>query len=249
MYPNHARIVQQMRAVGFNALPEILWRKQTNAPTKFMGSGMLPAGAYVTLEHEFILVFRKGSKREFISEEQKQVRRQSALFWEERNTWFSDVWMDVKGIGQELGESRSRTRSAAYPFELAYRLVNMFSVREDLILDPFLGTGTTTAAMSSGRNSLGFEVDEDLTPQVMVMTESVVEYANRHLHERLERHRAFVSTRRWPEQARKYTCKQYGFPVVTRQEQEICFNELTSICQRGENRYEVAYRPLEPADS
>ena len=250
LYPNHARIVQQMRAVGFNALPEILWRKQTNAPTKFMGSGMLPAGAYVTLEHEFILVFRKGSKREFVSEEQRQVRRQSALFWEERNIWFSDVWMDVKGIGQELGESTSRTRSAAYPFELAYRLVNMFSVRGDWILDPFLGTGTTTAAaMASGRNSIGFEVDEGLAAQIKVMTESVVEYANRHLHKRLERHRTFVSTRRWPDEARKYTCKQYGVPVVTRQEQEICFDELMSICRLGGNRYELVYRPLDlPAD-
>ena len=246
LYPNHARIVQQMRAVGFNALPEILWRKQTNAPTKFMGSGMLPAGAYVTLEHEFILVFRKGSKREFISAEQKLARRRSALFWEERNTWFSDVWMDVKGIGQELLESTTRSRSAAYPFELAYRLVNMFSVCEDWILDPFLGTGTTTAAaMAGGRNSIGFEVDENLAAQIERMTESVVEYANRHLHQRLEHHLAFVATRRWPDGAPKYASKQYGFPVVTRQEQEIRFNELLSVCGRGGHRYELAYRVLD----
>lgn len=60
LYPNHARILNAAQVLGFTALPCILWRKQTNAPNKFMGSGMLPAGAYVTLEHEYILILRKG---------------------------------------------------------------------------------------------------------------------------------------------------------------------------------------------
>ncbi|MEE8552751.1 MAG: DNA methyltransferase, partial [Desulfobacterales bacterium] len=54
LYPNHMRILKAALELGFSALPCILWRKQTNAPNKFMGSGMLPAGAYVTLEHEYI---------------------------------------------------------------------------------------------------------------------------------------------------------------------------------------------------
>ena len=69
-------------------MPAILWRKPTNAPNKFMGSGMLPPNAYVTLEHEYILMFRWGAKREFSQEEQKRSRRESAYFWEERNGWF-----------------------------------------------------------------------------------------------------------------------------------------------------------------
>jgi len=63
LYSNHSRILEYCLKLGFSSLPEILWRKQTNAPNKFMGSGMLPAGAYVTLEHEHILVLRKGNKR------------------------------------------------------------------------------------------------------------------------------------------------------------------------------------------
>ncbi len=65
LYPNHMRILKCLLRIGFTALPDILWRKQTNAPNKFMGSGMLPAGAYVTLEHEYILTVRKGPNREF----------------------------------------------------------------------------------------------------------------------------------------------------------------------------------------
>ena len=63
LYSNHSRILEYCISLGFSSLPEILWRKQTNAPNKFMGSGMLPAGAYVTLEHEHILILRKGNKR------------------------------------------------------------------------------------------------------------------------------------------------------------------------------------------
>ena len=65
LYQNHTRIMTYLLKSGFSALPAILWRKQTNAPNKFMGSGMLPPGAYVTLEHEYILIVRKGKKREF----------------------------------------------------------------------------------------------------------------------------------------------------------------------------------------
>jgi len=97
LYTNHARILSAAQDIGFTSLPCIIWRKQTNAPNKFMGSGMLPAGAYVTLEHEYILILRKKDKREFKTPEEKQLRRESAVFWEERNAWFSDVWFGCGG--------------------------------------------------------------------------------------------------------------------------------------------------------
>ncbi|HKK49024.1 MAG TPA: site-specific DNA-methyltransferase, partial [Alkalispirochaeta sp.] len=151
LYANHARITRAMERVGMHALPAIVWRKQTNAPTKFMGSGMLPSGAYVTLEHEYILVFRNGGKRSFASGE-RDHRRRSAFFWEERNQWFSDLW-DLKGVRQRLQTDASRVRSGAFPFELAFRLINMYSLHGDTVMDPFVGTGTTmVAAVSSARN-------------------------------------------------------------------------------------------------
>ena len=137
LYPNHSRILHFLQDLGFHALPDILWRKQTNAPNKFMGSGMLPAGAYVTLEHEFILIVRKGSKRDFNKEQEKRNRHESALFWEERNGWFSDIWFDIKGASQVLGTRESRLKSAAFPFEITYRLINMYSVKYDVVLDLF----------------------------------------------------------------------------------------------------------------
>lgn len=50
LYNNHTRITDFCNSIGFTTLPNIIWRKQTNAPNKFMGSGMLPCGAYVTLD-------------------------------------------------------------------------------------------------------------------------------------------------------------------------------------------------------
>jgi len=91
----------------------------------------------------------------------KKCRKESSYFWEERNVWFSDIWK-LKGVRQLLNDKNTRNRSAAFPFELAYRLINMHSIREDTVLDPFAGTGTTTlASIASSRNSVVYEIDPD----------------------------------------------------------------------------------------
>ena len=242
LYPNHARILNYLLSIGFSALPDILWRKQANTPNKFMGSGMLPAGAYVTLEHEYILIVRKGSKREFRTEDEKENRRESALFWEERNIWYSDVWTDIKGTDQKLPKAMSRLRSAAFPYDLAYRLINMYSVKGDVVLDPFLGTGTTTAAaMTSARNSIGVEIDESFEHAICPVTRHIVDFSNDYLYDRLLRHYAFVENRIQNSGALKYTNRNYDCPVVTSQEQFILLNDLKEVQARGDNIFEVIY--------
>ena len=79
LYPNHIKILAFFQRNGFSVLPSILWRKPTNSPTKFMGSGMLPPNAYITLEHEHILILRKGeNKRKFPPK--SETRYNSAYF-------------------------------------------------------------------------------------------------------------------------------------------------------------------------
>lgn len=242
LYTNHSRIISYMQKLGFCSLPAILWRKQTNAPTKFMGSGTLPAGAYVTLEHEYILIFRKGSKREFNKPEEKQLRRESAFFWEERNTWFSDIWFDIKGTPQELVNKDTRSRSAAYPFELAYRLINMYSVKDDMVLDPFLGIGTTmAAAMASGRNSIGFEIDSTLNETIQSIPDSFINYSNDYIENRIRSHILFCAKRIQESDSIKYVNKHYGFPVMTDPEQELLLNALVHIKGTCENEFQVLY--------
>lgn len=242
LYPNHARILQHLLEIGFTSLPTVLWRKQTNAPNKFMGSGMLPAGAYVTLEHEYILIVRKGGKRVFSTDLEKQNRHAGALFWEERNTWFSDVWMDLKGTTQKLHDDTVRIRSAAYPFELPFRLINMYSVKEDIVADPFLGIGTTMlAAMATGRNTIGFEIEPDFSDAIHARTLDIVNIANRRIADRLDKHIEFVDTRIENGRTFKYINEIYNFPVITNQEKKLFFNSLKTVAKTGENTYEAVY--------
>jgi modification methylase len=242
LYTNHARILSAARDIGFTSLPCIIWRKQTNAPNKFMGSGMLPAGAYVTLEHEYILILRKNDKREFKSAQEKQQRRESAIFWEERNHWFSDVWLDLKGTVQALADATDRKRSAAFPFELAYRLINMFSVKADQVLDPFMGTGTTmAAAMAAGRSSVGFDTDRLLTPAIQRTVRRVMPLAGQVAARRLAQHQDFVKQRLAAGKPLKHTNEPYGFPVVTSQEKFLQIHVPTGLVQTDETRFEVSH--------
>jgi DNA modification methylase len=246
LYPNHSRILGAMLALGFTNLPNILWRKQTNAPNKFMGSGMMPPGAYVTLEHEYVLVFRKGGKRPFKASE-KMNRRQSAFFWEERNQWFSDVWFDLKGTRQKTGDKKLRQRSGAYPFELAYRLISMFSVMGDTVLDPFLGTGTTLcAAAASARNGIGYELDKAFAEMIGESCLQSTALGRERISARLDAHLQFIRDREVAGKPIKNTNAVYGFPVITRQEVELMFPLPVSVKESGKNHWQVSYDVPQP---
>lgn len=229
LYPNHSRVIAACLASGFECLPLILWRKQTNAPNKFMGSGMYPPGAYVTLEHEYILIFRKGGRRRFERDGDKEVRRRSAYFWEERNTWFSDLW-DFKGTRQSFDGAARRERSGAFPLELAFRLVSMFSVYGDTVLDPFAGTGTTSmAALLAGRDSIGVELDEELTRTALDRLTRSAGLLRGLQSARVERHLRFAEERRQNGTPCGYLNSEHGFPVMTRQEIEMRIDLVRSI--------------------
>lgn len=230
LYNNHSRIAKACLELGFVGLPNIIWRKQTNAPNKFMGSGMLPCGAYVTLEHEWILIFRKGGKRTYKTTEEKENRMLSSFFWEERNTWFSDVW-DIKGTKQRIMQSQTRERSAAFPFEVPYRLINMFSQRGDVVLDPFLGTGTTMqAALLCGRSSVGYDIDPAFEKITRDGLQSLnVDNCNVAIKQRLDDHIAFIADREKAGKEVKHYNKTLNVPVMTGQEEKISLHYIKRI--------------------
>ncbi|KAB1192163.1 site-specific DNA-methyltransferase [Haloferax sp. MBLA0076] len=241
-YPNHARILTALTERGLVPLPDAIWRKPTNRLTKFMGSGTLPPNAYVTLEHEYVLIVRKGDSRSFPPGD--EMRYESAFFWEERNRWFSDLW-DFTGTDQHL-DSGARERSAAFPVELPLRLIRMYSVYGDTVFDPFTGTGTTTlAAMLAGRNSVGYDLDADLIRAFEDRVEDIEARSREEVERRLDAHRAFVADR---DDRPGYDAEHYEFPVVTKQEREIRLYGVTSVTksQSDEDRvFTVEHDPLD----
>ena len=232
-YPNAARITSTVTRLGFDPLPAIVWRKPTNAPNKFMGSGMLPPGAYVTYEHEQVLLFRKGSPRVFRTDDERARRMRSAYFWEERNVWFSDLWT-LGSVPQSLDDP-DRPRSGAFPFELAFRLVAMFSLYGDVVLDPFVGTGTTCrAALALGRSSVGIERMPSLVNLARQSLEATREGADR-VARRLSDHQTFLRGR-----TLKHWNEVLGLAVMTTQETAL---ELWSpiATRRGADALVVDY--------
>lgn len=78
----------------------------------------------------------------------------SMLSKDEMKSWLRSAWFDIKG------ESTRRGHPAPYPEILAERLIKLFSFAGDTVLDPFVGTGTTSlAAITTGRNSIGNEIE------------------------------------------------------------------------------------------
>jgi DNA modification methylase len=171
LFPNHSKIIEHCERTGFTTLPYVLWKKPTTKPRykgkgAFLGSGFLPPNAYVTLDCEFILIFRKGKLRQFAPHDRR--RYESAFTKKERDEWFSQIWTLV---GTRQTESQIERRTAAFPEEIVNRLIKMFSIKGDTILDPFLGSGTTTkTAMQNERNSVGYETDESLLPLIKKKT-------------------------------------------------------------------------------
>jgi len=160
LYSNHSKVIENCEKIGFETLPYIIWKKPTNKPNAFLGSGFLPPNAYVTLDCEFILIFRKDGLRKFKPKDER--RYMSAFTKEQRDIWFSQIW-EIKGVRQSNNKVKRRT--AEFPEEIVKRLIRMFSLIGDKILDPFAGTGTTLAAAKRlGRNSLGYEIDLSFLP-------------------------------------------------------------------------------------
>ncbi len=153
--PLHADIVVNCRKIGFDNLNPIIWHKISNAVfeandgTKFLGKPYEP-NAIVKNDIEFLLMQRKPGGYRRPTQEQ---RRLSMIDKNDFAGWFRQFWT-VTGAS-------TKKHPAPFPFELAYRLVRMFSFWGDTVLDPFCGTGTTMlAAMKCGRSSIGVELDE-----------------------------------------------------------------------------------------
>jgi site-specific DNA-methyltransferase (cytosine-N4-specific) len=148
-YPNYAYITTVLTLKGVTPLIPILWKKISNRPNAFLGSGFLPVNAYISQDCEYIGIYRKGRLRRF--GESERVRWLKSSFTKgERDLWFRQIW-DVKGKPGAGASSR-------WPADIPYRLMRMFTIIGDTILDPFCGKGEEELYSEWGRKFVGYEI-------------------------------------------------------------------------------------------
>jgi len=153
--PIRTEITKFCECIGLDYMGAIIWQKVTTCNTTggatVMGSFPYPRNGILKLDYEFILIFRKLGTTPKVDIETKEKSRLSDSEW---NEYFSGHW--------NFPGEKQNGHLAMYPEELPKRLIKMFSYVGDTILDPFLGSGTTSlAAANLGRNSIGYEINEN----------------------------------------------------------------------------------------
>ena len=159
------------------------------------------------------------------------------------------MWLDLVGTRQLLGNTGlddpdARVRSAAYPFELACRLIQMHSLIGDTVVDPFLGTGTTAAAAIAGsRSSIGFEIEPSLTQTIRNTIETAGPLGREYARRRLDAHLDFVQSREETGRPCRHVNRHYGFPVVTGQESDLALIAPRAIEADTARTYSAEHQP------
>ncbi len=153
--PIRTEIIKFCESIGFDYMGAIIWQKQTTTNTtggaSLMGSYPTPRNGILSIDYEFILIFKKLGDPPKID---KTVKEVSKLTKEEWKGYFSGHW--------NFGGARQDGHIAMFPEELPKRLIKMFAFVGETVLDPFLGSGTTSlAARNLGRNSIGYEINQE----------------------------------------------------------------------------------------
>lgn len=156
--PIRTEIIKFCESDGFDYMGAIIWQKVTTCHTTggatIMGSFPYPRNGIIKLDYEYILIFKKYGDPPSV---QRDLKEQSKLTIEEWNQYFTGHW-------NFSGEKQNK-HLAMFPEELPKRLIKMFSFVGDTILDPFLGSGTSSlAARNLNRNSIGYEINENYLP-------------------------------------------------------------------------------------
>ncbi|MCX5886669.1 MAG: DNA methyltransferase [Proteobacteria bacterium] len=158
--PIRTEIIKFCENTGFDYMGAVIWQKVTTCHTTggatVMGSFPYPRNGILKLDYEFILIFKKYGESPKVS---KEVKEKSRLTQEEWGQYFTGHW-------NFPGEKQDK-HLAMFPEELPRRLIKMFSFVGDTVLDPFLGSGTTSlAAKNLHRNSIGYEINDEFLPVI-----------------------------------------------------------------------------------
>ncbi len=155
--PIRTEIIKFCESIGFDYMGSIMWQKKTTMNTTggatVMGSYPFPRNGIVEIDYEFILIFKKHGNPPKVTKEIKEKSRISKEKWKE---YFFGHWY--------FNGARQDGHIAMFPVELPKRAIEMFTFVGETVLDPFLGSGTTSlAAIITQRNSIGYEINNDFS--------------------------------------------------------------------------------------
>ena len=145
-----------MNDIGFNMRGEIIWNKSASAsPSTAWGSWMSASNPTLRDIHEYILIFSKGSYESQRKKEEKEHRK-NTISRENFIEWTKSIWTFNTESAKRVGHP------APFPIDLPYRLIQLYSFTNDVVLDPFMGSGTTAiAALKCNRKYIGFETNPE----------------------------------------------------------------------------------------
>ena len=148
-------ISELMINIGFNMRGEIIWNKAASAsPSTAWGSWQSATNPTLRDIHEYILVFSKGEYKRERTAAEKQEKKNS-ISKEQFMEWTKSIWTMNAESARRVGHP------APFPVELPYRLIQLYSFENDIVLDPFIGSGTTAiAALKSNRFFIGYDTEE-----------------------------------------------------------------------------------------
>ena len=143
-------ISHMMKEIGFLMRGEIIWSKGVKAGVSMAwGSWRSAANPVLRDTHEYILVFSKGA-----FSRKKPEGKENTITKEQFLEWTRSVWQMDTESARKVGHP------APFPVELPYRLIQLYTFTGDIVLDPFIGSGTTAiAALMSERKYIGYEIN------------------------------------------------------------------------------------------
>jgi len=137
--------------IGFNMRGEILWNKAASAsPSTAWGSWLSAANPILRDIHEYILIFSKGEMNRNAKGKENTITKEQFMLWTK------SVWTMNAESARKIGHP------APFPEELPLRLIHLYSFKNDIILDPFIGSGTTAvAAIKANRKFIGYDISKE----------------------------------------------------------------------------------------
>jgi site-specific DNA-methyltransferase (adenine-specific) len=144
-------ISKMMIDIGFNMRGEIIWNKAASAsPSTAWGSWQSAANPILRDIHEYILVFSKGDYKREKKEKENTISKDQFM------EWTKSIWTMNAESARRIGHP------APFPEELPYRLIQLYSFKGDIILDPFMGSGTTAvSALKTDRKFVGYDISKE----------------------------------------------------------------------------------------